>query len=99
MLTWRIFTEPVTHIDHVIISQVGLDFTMIGVKEDKMKELNVHPFDLTPTEVVEDDQLVIPQHPLTRDYKQQTPLGISCKKILGNLSCALFICNLRTATI
>ena len=93
-LTWGVFTEPITHIDHVIISQVGLDFTMIGVKEDKMKELNVHPFDLTPTVVAEDDQLVIPQHPLTRDYKQPTPLGISlgpCKKILGNLSCALFI--------
>ena len=76
---------------------------MIAVREDKMKELNVHPFDLTPGAVAEDDQLIIPQHPLTKDYKQPTPLGISlgpCKKMLGNLSYALFIAIiLRTATM
>ena len=73
-------------LDHVVL-QVGLDFTMVAVKEDKIKELNIHPFDLTPTMASEDDQLIIPQHPLTKDYKQATPLGISlgpCKKILGN---------------
>ena len=80
--------------DYVIL-QVGLDFTMIAVKEDKIKELNVHPFDLTPTVISEDDQLIIPQHPLTKDCKQATPMEISlgpCKKILGNLCmCVLHI--------
>ena len=63
---------------------------MIGVKEDKIKELEICPFDLTPNAVTENDQLVIPQHPLTKDYKEQNPLCISlgpCKKILGNLIC------------
>ena len=64
---------------------------MIGVKEDQIKELNIYPFELAPTEVAKDDQLMIPQHPLTRDYQQPTPMGISlgpCKNIMGN-SCVL----------
>ena len=74
--------------------QVGLDFTMIGVKEDKIKELDIHPFELAPAEVAKDNQLMIPQHPLTRDYQKPTPMGISlgpCKNIMGNLSCVLFM--------
>ena len=68
--------------------QVGLDFTMIAVKQDKIKELSIQPLDLTPVAVAENDQLIIPQHPLTKDFKQATPMGISlgpCKNILGNL--------------
>ena len=77
---------------------------MIGVKEDQIKELNIHPFELAPTEVAKDDQLMIPQHPLTRDYQQPTPMGISlgpCKNIMGN-SCVLFVlvhCNLYIVNI
>ena len=66
---------------------------MIGVKEDQIKELDIHPFELAPTEVAKDNQLMIPQHPVTRDYQQQTALGISlgpCKNIMGNLS---FVCS------
>jgi len=63
---------------------------MIGIKENKIKELGIHPFDLAPSAaVVENDQLIIPQHPLkqpvTADY-ERTPLCIAlgpCKKILG----------------
>ena len=66
---------------------------MIGVKVDQIKKLDVHPFELAPTEVAKDNQLMIPQHPVTRDNQQQTPLGISlgpCKN-MGNLSCVLFM--------
>ena len=63
---------------------------MIGVKEDKIKELKIRPFDLKPNAVTENDQLIIPQHPLAKDCKERIPLSISlgpCKKILGNLIC------------
>ena len=73
---------------------MGLDFTMIGVKEDQIKELNIYPFELAPAEVAKDNQLMIPQHPLTRDNQQHSPLLISlgsCKNIMGNLSRVLFM--------
>ena len=63
---------------------------MIGVKEDKIKELGIHPFDLTPSAVAENDQLMIPQHPLTEDYKEATPLAISLgpiRHISGTYMC------------
>ena len=70
-----------------ILLQVGLDFTMIAVKEEKIKELNIHPFDVSSAAVAEDDQLMIPQHPFNQDSQQQDPMGISlgpCKKVMGN---------------
>ena len=50
---------------------------MIGVKEDKIKELGIQPFDLTPSAVTENDQLIIPQHPSAENCKEQVPLSIS----------------------
>ena len=88
-----------------MLLQVELDFTMIGVKEDQIKKLSIHPFELAPTEVAKGDQLMIPQHPLTRDYQQQTPMGISlgpCKNTMGK-SFVLFMsavyCNVPNACI
>lgn len=64
---------------------MGLDFTIVAVRENEIKDLHIHPFDLTPIAVTGDDQLIIAQHPVI--YKEQIPLGISlgpCKKIIGS---------------
>ena len=74
------------NMQNFILLQVGLDFTMIAVKEEKIKELNIHPYDLSPAAIAENDQLIIPQHPLKPDNQQQTPMRIigPCKKAMGN---------------
>ena len=66
---------------------------MVAVKEDRVKELNIEPFDLSGTTVAEDDQLFVIQHSaLYHDHQQQSPqqnpVEISaspCRKILGNI--------------
>lgn len=58
---------------------------MIEVKKEKLNELKIFFFDLTPTELYENDQLTVAGHPVSDDGVQY-PLQIShhqCKKILG----------------
>ena len=58
---------------------------MIEVKKEKLDELKISFFDLTFTELHENDQLIVAGHPLSHDGVQQ-PLQISqhrCIKILG----------------
>ena len=57
---------------------------MVEVDKEKLRELNITPFDLTPTKLEEMDQLMVAGHPII-DNKQQ-PLQWSsdqCKKLLG----------------
>ena len=57
---------------------------MIEVKKEKLDELKIFPFDLTPTELDEDDQLIIAGHPVIDG--EQKPLQISrhrCKHFEG----------------
>ena len=54
------------------------------MRKEKLDELEITPFDLTRTEVGENDSLTIAGHPL-QDNEQQ-PLQLSydtCKNILG----------------
>ena len=80
---------------HLLQNQYGgRDFTIVAVKEDKVKELNIEPFDLSGITVAEDDQLFVVQHSaLYYDHRkqnpQQNPIEISaspCKKIIGNIT-------------
>ena len=67
-------------------TQYGLDFTKIEVEKDKL-DSKISLFDLTPTELDEDDPLIVAGHPFIGGV--QKPLQITwhkCMKILGRLS-------------
>ena len=57
---------------------------MIEVEKKEVDELKISPFDLTPTKLDEDDQLIVAGHPVIDGVQQHLQLSFHrCKKTLG----------------
>jgi len=57
---------------------------MLEVKKEVLDELKICPFNLTPTQVDENDQLIVAQHPVKGGEQQPRQLSFQrCKKIIG----------------
>ena len=57
---------------------------MIEVEKKEVDELKIYSFDLTPTELDENDQLIVAGHPEIDGVQQHLQvLSDRCKKILG----------------
>ena len=66
---------------------------MIQVNQDILKKLSISPFDLTPTELNENDQLTVAGHPVIDGVQQQLQLSFHrCKKKLGKKNNEKLIC-------
>ena len=66
---------------------------MIEVKKEKLDELRIFPFDLTPTELNENDQLIVAGHPVIDGVQQKLQLSFHrCKKKLGKENNGKLIC-------
>ena len=48
---------------------------MIEVKKEKLDELKISTFDLAPTTLDENDQLIIAGHPVVVEHEEQTVGG------------------------
>ena len=78
----------------LIQGNYGLDFTLVKIKEDAATKILkiIEPFDLTPTPVIENDQLYVIQYPIDPNDHDEQQLKLSaspCKKVIGKS----FICT------
>ena len=57
---------------------------MIPVIKEKLVKLKITPFDLTVTELKENDTLIVPGHPSIDNEQQDLKLSIHrCKNLVG----------------
>ena len=77
----------------MIQTEYGLDYTIVEVKKGKLDELNISPFDLTFTELSENDQLIVAGYPVINGVQQHLQESHHhCKKIEGNYVEFLITC-------